>query len=160
MKIIVVRHGSDRPVPDGERELTEYGRRTIAERADEIQQIIDGLPSALWSGPAKRARETADVLGRCLSPPCPLPVGIDDCLSEQGGIEGLETAITVLAEPAGTSVLVAHNPSISQYYMRYAPDEDEDDWMIGYGNALVVTLDAARRVDNVARLRPLASTSH
>ena len=153
MKVIIMRHGFDRPGNGGERELSDFGRRDIVRHAEALAEVLSGPPTAIWSGPAKRARQTAELLGECLAPPFSVRVGIDECLSERTGVEGIEAAVSMLVEPPGT-VLVGHNPSISEYYARYGSEDAElpDERVIGNGDSLVVTIGADNCVDSVSKL--------
>ena len=160
MKVIIMRHGFDRPANGGERVLSEYGRRDIVRHAEALAEMLGGLPTAIWSGPANRALQTAELLGECLAPRCPVRVGIDECLSERAGVEGIETAVSMLAETAGATVLVGHNPSISEYYARYGSGYAElpDERVIGNGDSLVVTIGANNCVESVSKLGAPQST--
>ena len=115
-KVFVIRHAeAEEPVDaarahrnDGERRLTEAGRRDMQKAARGLAELVDEIPLILTS-PLKRALETAEIVHgafpkakfkqhRLLSP------GFDPA-------ELLES----LTDQSGTLALVGHEPDLSQW---------------------------------------------
>lgn len=70
MKLIIMRHGeAGYHSRDRQRELTEYGRQTVAEVAAEIAESR-WRPEAIWCSPLVRARQTAAIASEILN--CPV----------------------------------------------------------------------------------------
>lgn len=70
MQLIIMRHGeAGYHSLDRQRELTEYGRQSVAEVAAQIAES-PWRPSVIWCSPLVRARQTAAIASEILN--CPV----------------------------------------------------------------------------------------
>lgn len=70
MKLIIMRHGeAGYHSQDRKRELTEYGRQTVADVAAKIAES-PWRPAVIWCSPLVRARQTAAIASEILN--CPV----------------------------------------------------------------------------------------
>lgn len=117
-RLVLVRHAKtqrqDEGLSDRDRQLTMAGRRGIEARYPATLQLLASTEDVkLWSSPAQRAIQTAEVVARVL--------GI-------GGIEireslyedGVDALLPELADEEGTVIVVGHNPFMEQLYERFA----------------------------------------
>ena len=126
MQVILFRHAhAEWPGfhgPDFDRPLTGRG---ISEARASARAISDAghRPSRLVASPARRTRQTAELLAE------EFQLGADamcvvECLYNADPAT-LETQLRKLATPAGVTILVAHNPGISNLARSLANDSAE-----------------------------------
>lgn len=145
MEIYFVRHGDSEPegpgVSDTDRQLTERGRKETLAMAQALRRA-GVAPRRIATSPAKRARQTAQIIAQCLGlpagavtelPPTPAPTigDLQELLADEG------------AQPL---MVVGHIPSLPRLISR----------LIG-GGAIELAKSGAARVD-AERAEPGAGT--
>lgn len=126
-RLVLIRHakaetrGAD--TPDIERKLTKVGRRSIKARFPLTMHLLSDLNSddlRIWSSPAQRALQTADVVAETLDIS---NVEVHEVLYP-GDIDAF---VTELAEATGTVVVVGHNPYIEELYLKVGGERQHFD---------------------------------
>jgi len=118
MKIILVRHAKAEHSfgkTDRERNLTPEGIRNFAEKAQALAEKIIGRKNiVIWSSPANRAQETADIIVENLqiSPERNVEQSI-----YYGDFDDLYSKFALL-DATTTLIIVGHQPSLS-YWSSY-----------------------------------------
>jgi phosphohistidine phosphatase len=111
--LVVVRHAKSAwpdGVPDRERPLNGRGRRDAPAAGRWLRDHIGHVDTAVCS-PATRARQTWElVAGELADPPA---VTLDDRVYG-ATVTTLLAVVRDLPEPAGTSLLVGHNPGLEE----------------------------------------------
>ena len=110
-----MRHGKAEPPhrTDFDRELTEAGRRRIAEAANGLKQLLGQRAIAIWTSPLPRAKQTAEIVASTL--------GVGDIREHEAIYSGdLERLILATAEiPEDTTlVIIGHEPCLSAWSER------------------------------------------
>ncbi len=115
-RLVLIRHAkaenSRAGLADEERKLTKAGKRSIKARFPLTLHLLSDLYEDdvhVWSSPALRATQTADVVAKALNTPS---VDIHDSLYESS----TETFLSELADVNGTIIVVGHNPFIEDIY--------------------------------------------
>ncbi|HHU53729.1 MAG TPA: hypothetical protein GXZ43_06630 [Clostridiaceae bacterium] len=118
MKIILVRHAKAEHSfgkTDRERILTAEGVRMFERRAQTLTEKLSGEGNiVIWSSPARRARETADIIVENLQ------FNFERNIEESiyyGDFEDLYSKFKLLDQKT-TLIIVGHQPSLS-YWSRY-----------------------------------------
>jgi phosphohistidine phosphatase len=126
MQVILFRHAhAEWPGfhgPDYDRPLTERGRAEARASAREISDA-GHRPSLLVASPARRTRQTAELLAEEFQLPAAAV-----CFAEalyNGDPGTLEQELRRHATPTGLTILVAHNPGISHLARSLAHDAAE-----------------------------------
>jgi phosphohistidine phosphatase len=112
---ILVRHAhADWPLYSGrdiDRSLTPRGEEDAASTARSIRAA--GLvPALILASPARRTRQTADMLAEVLGLPADRLLFVDALYNARPAV--LEAELRRVARPGTATVLVAHNPGISE----------------------------------------------
>jgi len=112
MQVTVIRHGTaeDRAATDAERALTPRGRAEVAVAGERLVALGGEPPDAIVASPLLRARQTAEIVARCVG--FAGAVQIDDALvpdAEPGGVGDLVAGLGARRHV----VLVAHEPILS-----------------------------------------------
>lgn len=111
--LVLVRHG--RPEPGGfkidfERELTPEGRAAIAAAYPQVFAVLDPATSEIWSSPALRAWQTAEVVAEAL--------GMDEddiIVHDELYAQDAQAFLDALAAcDAATVIAVAHIPLVER----------------------------------------------
>jgi phosphohistidine phosphatase len=114
MRFIIVRHAHaespDHRGTDFERPLTERG---LAEARSTARAIAASghRPTLLLASPARRTRQTAEILAGEFQLPAQALRFVDSLYNASAGT--LETELRKAAMPEGLVLLVAHNPGVS-----------------------------------------------
>ena len=111
--LVLVRHGRPEPggfKPDFERELTPEGRTLIAASYPQVFAALDPATTEIWSSPALRAWQTAEVVAEALD------MGEDDIIAhDELYAQDAEAFLDALAaSDADTVVAVAHIPLVER----------------------------------------------
>lgn len=117
-RLVLIRHAKTQAggpdLPDKERELTLAGRRSIEARYPVSLQLladIDARDVCIWSSPAFRALQTADVVARGL--------GIGGIEVKESLYDGdIDAFMAELADETGTIIAVGHNPFMEELFAR------------------------------------------
>src|SRR5262245_39099965 len=126
MQVILIRHAhAEWPGfhgPDFDRPLTERG---LAEARASARAISDAghRPTLLMASPARRTRQTAELLAEEFQLPAGAVCFVEALYNADPAT--LEQELRKLATPAGPTVLVAHNPGISNLARSLADDSAE-----------------------------------
>jgi phosphohistidine phosphatase len=126
MQVILIRHAhAEWPGfhgPDFDRPLTERG---LAESRATARAISDAghRPTLLVASPALRTRQTAELLSEEFQLPDAALYYVETLYN--AGPATLEEELRKLAKPGGLTVLVAHNPGISNLARSLANDSAE-----------------------------------
>jgi phosphohistidine phosphatase len=107
--LLVLRHAKaqpDAPSGDWARHLTDRGRRN-AQAMGEAVKAMTGIPDAIVSSDANRARQTAEIVAEAIG--FDGQVALDHAIYGAGLIDLFEV-VTSLPEPAGSVLVVGHNP--------------------------------------------------
>ena len=107
--LLVLRHGKaqpDAPRGDWARDLIERGRRDARTMGEVIRERI-GVPDAIVTSDAHRARQTAEIAAEAMA--FAGQVMLEHAIYEAGLIDLIEV-VRSLPEEAGTVVIVGHNP--------------------------------------------------
>ncbi len=126
-RLVLIRHAKAEnrkaDVPDIERKLTKVGRRSIRARFPLTMHLLSDLNSddlRIWSSPAHRALQTADVVAETL--------GISNVETHDVLYPGdIDEFVTELAEATGTVVVVGHNPYIEELYLKVGGERQHFD---------------------------------
>lgn len=116
MKLYLLRHGEaiDRDDPryanDADRPLTAKGTQRTRALARALRQM-DITFDAIFSSPLTRARETAEIIERGLSPHRRL--ALTEHLAPSGDLEKLVRRVGRVRAPSGSICLVGHEPDLS-----------------------------------------------
>jgi phosphohistidine phosphatase len=125
MQVILIRHAhAEWPNYHGadfERPLTERG---LAEARTSARAISDAghRPTLLLASPARRTRQTAEILAEEFQLPVSAVRFIDSLYNASAGT--LASELGQAAAPTGITVLVAHNPGISNLVREVANEPD------------------------------------
>jgi phosphohistidine phosphatase len=122
-RVVLVRHAhADWPHYQGrdfDRPLTPRGIEDAARSAEAIRAA--GLvPTLLLTSPAQRTRETAAILAKGLALPEVAIRNVDGLYNASAG--ALELELRRAARPGSVTMLVAHNPGISELARQLADD--------------------------------------
>ena len=122
-RVLLVRHAhAEWPNYHGrdvDRPLTPRGVEDAARTAAAIKAA--GLaPALMLVSPAQRTRQTAAIIANALGVPETAIHFVDSLYS--AGADGLETALREVARAGSLTMLVAHNPAISELGRRLADD--------------------------------------
>lgn len=115
MDLLLMRHGKAEPPhrTDFDRELTESGRRRIADASFGLKHILSPKQVFIWASPLPRAKQTAAILAETL--------GVANISEHQeiysGELESLMPAILELPEDS-VLVIVGHEPCLSGWSER------------------------------------------
>ncbi len=114
-RLVLIRHAKAENIraglADEERKLTKAGKRSIKARFPLTLHLLSDIYEDelhVWSSPALRAMQTADVVSKALN----TPVDIHESLYESS----TETFLSELADVSGTIIIVGHNPFIEDIY--------------------------------------------
>lgn len=113
-KLVLVRHAKTQThaleLADRDRQLTRAGRRSIEARFPVTLRLVEDVPVAdlkVWSSPALRALQTAEVIARVL--------GIDGIeVKESLYAQDVERFEAELVEETGCVIAVGHNPFMEE----------------------------------------------
>lgn len=114
--LVLVRHGNpDRSFEgnDLDRPLTAAGRRALEDAMPRELSLLDRQGVTVWSSPAKRARQTAEVVCHVLHV-SESSIKVHECLYRQDQDEFLDQ----LATAEGTVVAVGHVPFMEKVFER------------------------------------------
>jgi phosphohistidine phosphatase SixA/CHAD domain-containing protein len=119
-RLVLVRHAKTQARGDGfadeKRELTAAGKRSIEARYPCNLKLLFELDSndvRIWSSPATRALQTAEVVARVL--------GIDGIETHEAlYADAIDVFIEELAAAQGTVIAVGHNPFMEELYRRFS----------------------------------------
>jgi phosphohistidine phosphatase len=107
--LLVLRHAKaqpDAPRGDWSRDLTDRGRRDAATMGDVVAERI-GIPDAMVSSDAHRARQTAEIVADALG--FSAPIVFEHAIYE-AWLDDLVGVVRTLPAEAESVVLVGHNP--------------------------------------------------
>jgi phosphohistidine phosphatase len=110
-KLVLLRHGKAEPEsPGGDRDraLAERGQLAAAAAAQNIRQVL-GVPDAAISSPARRARQTAQIV--CAALECLDRLTFDEALYG-ADFPALLSVIRKAANEWGSLLIVGHNPGL------------------------------------------------
>lgn len=120
-KLVLVRHGSpdySLDVPDLERPLTEAGRRALADAMPrKLSLFVPQGKVQVWSSPALRARQTAEVIARCVKVD---PSKIVSC--EALYTQDRDSFFEQVGRERGTVVAVGHVPFMEEVFRELSGD--------------------------------------
>lgn len=111
MELVLIRHalaedaGADKP--DAERRLTRAGRRRFEAALPALSVLIEKKQVRIWTSPLARARETAEILAKCLGTDSVEPV---DAVA--GGSFEAFFELLAHAAPDDCIVVVGHQPQL------------------------------------------------
>ena len=111
--LLILRHAktqSDTPAGDHPRELTERGHRDAAAMGAYIHNLI-GTPDAIITSDARRAQQTAEIVGRAVDFAAPLT------MEPQMYAADLDTLLAVvrrIPDEVQTAIIVGHNPGFEE----------------------------------------------
>lgn len=114
-RLVLVRHAKTQQkelgMQDAERMLTTAGLFSIEASYPVTLQLLRDDPQGVqvWSSPATRARQTAEVIANALGLP-----GIE--VKESLYFEGADTFLTQISMEQGTVIAVGHNPFMEDMY--------------------------------------------
>ncbi len=116
MELILMRHGKAEPrsdaKPDLERELTSIGRKKIKQAARGLAgSLYKGRDVQIWTSPAVRTMQTAELLRQAFGKKCKLHVA--DAILE-GKLAELQTEWIKSPSP-DVVIVVGHEPSMSEW---------------------------------------------
>lgn len=120
MEIILTRHGDalspDKAeaigLSDGERPLTEKGKRQTRAAAAALRHVLDNKRvDYLLTSPLLRARQTGDILGGYLGDPVADPT---DALAPAAGNEAIDTMLRTCGD-SECLLLVGHAPDLGKW---------------------------------------------
>lgn len=120
MEVIVMRHGEAMPadqtadigLSDGERPLTDQGRRDTRAAATGLRQTLaDSRVNYMLVSPLLRARQTADIVGAYLDDPL---VDEADALQPDAGAEAIDAALHASGN-IERLLLVGHAPALGTW---------------------------------------------
>ena len=116
MELILMRHGKAEPrsdaKPDLERELTSIGRKKIKQAARGLAgSLYKGRDVQIWTSPAVRTMQTAELLRQAFGKKCKLHVA--DAILE-GKLAELQTEWIKPPSP-DVVIVVGHEPSMSEW---------------------------------------------
>ncbi|RMH61887.1 MAG: hypothetical protein D6678_02315 [Zetaproteobacteria bacterium] len=102
--------------PDRWRALTRRGKTQAATLADQLQPA----PELILHSPARRARQTAEIINAHLPSPARLT-----CAQElyPGDIDSMQRLLAQHATSTRVAAIVAHNPAISLFLAHLCPAE-------------------------------------
>ena len=126
-RLVLIRHAKAEnrrvDLPDKDRRLTKVGKRCIKARFPLTMHLLSDLNSddlRIWSSPAQRAVQTADVVAEIL--------GISNVEIHEVLYPGdIDEFVTELAEATGTVVVVGHNPYIEELYIKVGGERQHFD---------------------------------
>jgi phosphohistidine phosphatase len=122
-RVVLVRHAhADWPHYHGrdfDRPLTPRGMEDAARSAEAIR-AAGLLPMLLLASPAQRTRQTAAIIANALALPETAIHHIDSLYNATAGT--LELQLRKAAQPGAVTMLVAHNPGISELARQLADD--------------------------------------
>lgn len=117
-RLVLVRHAKTQArnpqIIDKDRQLTKAGRYSIEARFPISLQLLadeDADEVKVWSSPALRAMQTAEVVARSLG-----IGGIE--VRESLYADSVDALMAELAEESGTVIIVGHNPFMEELYGR------------------------------------------
>lgn len=113
---------------DFDRPLTPRGEED-ARAAAKAMRAAGLVPSLILSSPARRTRQTADILAQVLGVPGERLLFIDALYN--GKSATLEAELRRVARRGSATLLVAHNPGISELACRISGDPQRPDFMPG-----------------------------
>ena len=159
MKILLVlRHAktqSDAPAGDHARELTKRGRRDAAAMGDYIRTLI-GMPDAMITSDATRARQTAEIVATAVDFAAPLTV---EPRIYAADVDTLLAEVRRIPDEVRSAIIIGHNPGFEELAGELAGNHDPGIRLPTSGLALfeldVERWDAARA--DTARLREVAT---
>jgi phosphohistidine phosphatase len=124
--LLILRHGKAQPdTPAGgdrARKLTKRGRRDAAAMGAHILATI-GMPDAIITSDATRARQTAELAAEALDFSQPLTIEPDIYAADLGTLLGVVRAIP---DDVDTAVLVGHNPGFEELTAALTRAEEEE----------------------------------
>jgi phosphohistidine phosphatase len=137
MDVVLVRHGeAEASVPDRERMLSPRGREQIESLARR-QELREFGPVRIVHSGLVRARQTAEILARTLSPA--------EGVSEWAGLgphDDPETAARAIEEAGERVIIVGHQPHLGRLAARLVVGDAERDLVaFGTGSALALVRD-------------------
>lgn len=111
MRLVLVRHGEAEPMrhPDGERALTDRGRRQAAETAEWLRGRL-GDEFVLVCSSYRRARETAGVIQQKCSP---VALQVVEGITPEDDLRKAVGIIESLAQRHKVLVIVSHMPLVA-----------------------------------------------
>ena len=119
-RLVLVRHGKAQErsgeLTDIERQLTQAGRYALEARYPISLQLLSDEELGevqIWSSPATRAMQTAEVIARALG-----IGGIE--IKESLYAESIDEFMVELADESATVIAVGHNPFMEELYARYS----------------------------------------
>jgi phosphohistidine phosphatase SixA len=134
MEIILIRHGEPEENREGledlQRHLTEKGKEEMQKLMPELKERLEPVDErtiVLWSSPAERAIETAQIVADELQTPIN---SIHDFIYE-GDFEPMSHEVQKVNDHA-TLLMVGHQPNLSEW-TKYMTGEDVE---IGKGDML------------------------
>ena len=98
--------------PDEARPLSQRGER----QADRLGRFLAGIgfrTDAIITSPKLRAAQTAEIVAACLG----VPVGVDDRLAGDVGLNALDAILRDAGHPAAP-ILVGHDPDFSDLVVK------------------------------------------
>ena len=136
--VILVRHAKaehNAHKGDRERALTERGRNQSAELARQISPLLQEVGAVLVS-PAVRARQTWEHMADASGEAFPNPKVMDDIYG--GDPEDIVEAVRMAGEGKVT-VVVGHEPTISEAAQLIAEDPDALPWGVPTATAIIMS---------------------
>ncbi|MGB8327170.1 MAG: histidine phosphatase family protein [Steroidobacteraceae bacterium] len=131
-RLTLVRHGHAAPADsagsDFDRPLDRRGIREARAMSRRLA-ATQLAPDCIVTSPAQRTRQTADIFARTLALPAQRVVS--DGRLYLAGAEQLLAALLGLGPRIGHALLVAHNPGLSDFARRLAPQLDCDELPTG-----------------------------
>jgi phosphohistidine phosphatase len=111
--LLILRHAktqSAAPAGDHTRELTERGHRNAAAMGTHIHNRI-GIPDAIITSDATRARQTAEIVARAVDFAAPLTV---EPRIYAADLDALLAVVRRIPDEVQTAIIVGHNPGCEE----------------------------------------------
>ena len=111
--LLILRHAktqSDAPAGDHARELTERGHRNAAAMGAYIHNL-SGIPDAIITSDATRARQTAEIVALAVDFTAPLTV---EPLIYAADPDALLAVVRRIPDEVQTAIIVGHNPGFEE----------------------------------------------
>lgn len=123
--LVILRHGKAQPdAPDGDRarELTERGRRASALMGDYISTTI-GVPDAILSSDAARARQTAELVAEAAGFAGDLTIVPQMYAAD---LRTLQAVVRSILDEVDFALLTGHNPGLEELAASLAGIDEDD----------------------------------
>ena len=156
--LLILRHAktqSDAPAGDHARELTERGHRNAAAMGAYIQNLI-GIPDAIVTSDATRARQTSEIVASAVDFAAPLTV---EPRIYAANPDTLLVVVRRIPDGVQTVIIVGHNPGFEELAAALAGNAEHEVRLPTSGLALlefdIEGWDAVRA--GAGRLREIAT---